>query len=139
MRSDRKWRWADSARGLALLAFVAVVLAPPACLAATRMISGADNGGEVHLKTGATLELRLKSNPSTGYMWQVEPGSTPLLKLVRQSQTKAAELGVGRPIVQVFLFKAVHSGEGLLQLHYVRSWEKQAPDEERFEIHVFIE
>jgi inhibitor of cysteine peptidase len=139
MQSERQCRWLVSARRLALLALVAVVFAPQAGFAATRMISGADNGGEVHLKTGATLELRLKSNPSTGYMWQVEPGSTPLLKLVRQSQTKAAELGVGRPIVQIFLFKAVRSGDGVLQLHYVRSWEKSAPDEERFEIHVFIE
>jgi inhibitor of cysteine peptidase len=139
MQSDGKWRWVDSARGLALLALVTVIFAPQVGFADTRAISGADNGGEVHLKTGATLELRLKSNPSTGYTWQVEPGSTPLLKLVRQSQTKAAELGVGRPIVQVFLFKAVRSGEGFLQLHYVRSWEKPAPDEERFEIHVFIE
>jgi inhibitor of cysteine peptidase len=139
MQSERQCRWLVSARRLALLALVAAVFPPHAGFAATRMISGADNGGEVHLKTGATLELRLKSNPSTGYMWQVEPGSTPLLKLVRQSQTKAAELGVGRPIVQIFLFKAVRSGDGVLQLHYVRSWEKSAPDEERFEIHVFIE
>lgn len=139
MRSDRKWRWVDFVRGLAILALVAAVLAPQACLAATRMISGADNGSEVHLKRGETLELRLKSNPSTGYMWQVQPGSTPLMKLVRQSQTKAKELGVGRPIEQIFFFKAARSGEGVLQLHYVRSWEKSAHGEERFEIHVFIE
>ena len=139
MQFERKWLWVDSARGLVFLALIAVVFAPQAGFAATRMISGADNGGEVHLKTGGTLELRLKSNPSTGYMWQVQTGSTPLLKLVRQSQTRATELGVGRPIVQVFLFKAVRSAEGILQLHYVRSWEKPAPDEEQFEIHVFIE
>jgi predicted secreted protein len=72
-------------------------------------------------------------------MWYVQAKSTPLLKLVRQSQTEATEPSVGRPILQVFQFEARHGGDGVLQLHYVRSWEKPAADEERFEIHVFIE
>jgi predicted secreted protein len=72
-------------------------------------------------------------------MWYVQAKSTPLLKLVRQSQTEAIEPGVGRPILQVFQFEARRSGEGVLQLHYVRPWEKLAANEERFEIHVIIE
>jgi inhibitor of cysteine peptidase len=121
-----------------LLTLLAIVCHPQTVSTATKVITDADKGGEVRLKTGDQLELRLKSNPSTGYMWYVQAKSTPLLKLVNQSQTEATEPGVGRPVFQVFKFEARRGGDGALQLHYVRSWEKPVPDEERFEIHVFI-
>jgi len=139
MQLCRLTRWIDSVRWLFLLTFLAIVCHPQTVFAATKVITDADKGGEVRLKTGDQLELRLKSNPSTGYMWYVQAKSTPLLKLVRQSQTETTEPGVGRPIFQVFQFEPRRGGDGVLQLHYVRSWEKPAPDEERFEIHVFIE
>jgi predicted secreted protein len=72
-------------------------------------------------------------------MWYVEKESTPLLKLHHQSQTEPTEGGVGRPIFQVFTFEARHAGNGVLRLHYVRSWEKPAPDDEKFDIRVVIE
>jgi predicted secreted protein len=72
-------------------------------------------------------------------MWYVEQESTPLLKLVRQSQSEPTKPGVGRPIFQVFTFEPRHAGDGVLRLHYVRSREKPTLDEKRFEIHVVIE
>ena len=110
-----------------------------AAFAATKVITDADKGGKVHLKTSDTLELRLKSNPSTGYMWYVEKESTPLMKLFRQSQIESTKQGVGRPVVQVFTFEPRSSGDGKLLLHYVRSWDPPAPDEQQFEILVVIQ
>jgi len=136
LRSDHRL---DALRWLFLATIVALVFVPQKGLAANKIITEADKGGEVRLKTGDRLELRLKSNPSTGYLWSVQPGSTPLLKLLRQSQTKAAEPGVGRPIMQVFIFDAHRRGAGNLLLHYARSWEKSAPDEKQYQIHVLIE
>jgi predicted secreted protein len=46
---------------------------------------------------------------------------------------------VGRPIVQIFIFEARRRGAGNLLLHYARSWEKSAPDEKQYQIHVLIE
>ena len=89
--------------------------------------------------------MRLKSNPSTGYMWYVEKESTPLLKLHHQTQTEVPvppeeQPGmVGQPVFQVFTFEPRHFGDGVLRLHYVRSWVPPAPDDEQFEIHVVIE
>lgn len=135
------------AAGVAAFLFLSV----PAALAANKVVTEADNGSEVHLKVGETLIVRLRSNPSTGYMWYVTAKSTPLVKLVRQMEinntgpavrpgTGAPALPrLGRPVVQVFEFVAVRAGQGVLQLHYVRSWEKAAPDEERFELRVAIE
>jgi predicted secreted protein len=53
--------------------------------------------------------------------------------------SEATEPGVGRPIVQIFIFEAHRRGAGILLLRYVRSWEKSAPDEEQYQIHVLIE
>jgi inhibitor of cysteine peptidase len=128
---------------LLLVALAAAVGHSQAVSAATRVITGADQGGEVHLKAGETLELRLEANPSTGFMWYIQPQSTPLLRVAGQSESEAAGPSegspVGRPVVQIFRFEPRRSGDGVLLLHYVRSWEKPAPDEEQYRIHVFIE
>jgi predicted secreted protein len=120
--------------------FVLLILAcgSQAAFAAPKVITDADKGGSVQLKTGDILEVQLGSNPTTGYMWYVQPKSTNLLKLIGQSQTQATEPGVGRPIFQIFKFQAKGPGDGILLLHYVRSWEKPAPDEEQFDLHVSI-
>jgi inhibitor of cysteine peptidase len=128
-----------SARWLLLFVLLAVALFSQAAFAATKVITDADKGGTVRLKAGETLELRLKSNPSTGYMWYLKKESTNLLKLTGQSQTEATEPGVGRPIFQVFEFQAKQPGDGVLLLHYVRSWDPPSPDEQQFQIHVVVE
>ena len=106
---------------------------------ATKTVTDADKGSTVQLKTGDVLEVRLNSNPTTGYEWYVHPQSTKLLKPNSQSQTQATQPGLGRPIVQVFNFQAATKGTGVLLLHYVRSWEPPDPNEERFDLHVTIE
>ncbi len=66
-----------------------------------------------------------------------------LLKLVRQtkvdSEGQSTVQVVGRPGLQVFYFEPRRSGEGVLLLHYDRVWEKPAPDEEQFQVHVLVE
>jgi predicted secreted protein len=107
--------------------------------AATKVVTDADKGGDVQIKAGDVLEVRLASNPSTGYMWYVHPKSTALLKLAGQKQTESTEPGVGRPIVQVFTFQPRRTGDGILLLRYVRSWEKPALGEQQFTLHVVVE
>ena len=145
MQSVRSWRSHFSARRLFLFVLLAVTFFSQAAFAATKVITDADKGGTVHLKARDTLELRLKSNPTTGFMWYVKKESTHLLKLTGQSETKPPEPGagqptmVGQPIVQIFEFQARQPGDGVLLLHYVRSWEAPSPDEEQFQVHVLVE
>jgi predicted secreted protein len=96
--------------------------------AATRVVTDADKGANLQISAGDSLEVHLNSNPSTGYMWYVHP----------QSKTQPTQPGVGRPIMQEFRFQASQKGDGVLLLHYVRSWEKPSADEEQFSIHVTI-
>lgn len=107
--------------------------------AATRVFTDADNGKSIQLKRGDRIELRLESNPTTGCEWSVLPQSTPLLKASGQSQTTPESSGVGRPIQQIFRFQAVTAGDGVLLLHYVRSWEKPSADEQQFKLKVTIQ
>jgi len=143
MLSNSPVRRVDAVRWL--MALAAIACFAQTALAATKVITDADKGGVVHMKVADQLELRLKSNPTTGYMCYVEKDSTPLLKLHHQSQTEVPlpveeqPSLVGRPVFQVFTFEARHIGTGELKLHYVRSWEPPTPEDEQFEIRVVIE
>jgi inhibitor of cysteine peptidase len=139
MQPARSVCWFHPSRYFLLVSLLAVAFYPQSARAETKVIADADKGSEIRLKVGDTLEVRLKSNPPTGYMWYVHKESTPLLKLDHQSETEPEESGVGRPVVQVFTFEPRRAGDGTLLLHYVRSWEKPDPNEERFTVHVVIE
>ena len=139
MLTARSIRPTVSVLSFLLVALAAIVCLPHTAFAATKAVTDTDKGGTVRLRLGDTLEVSLKSNPTTGFMWYVEKESTPLLKLAHQSQTDITEPGEGRPVFQVFRFEPRRGGDGVLRLHYVRSWEKPAPDDEQFDIHVVIE
>jgi inhibitor of cysteine peptidase len=139
MQPVRSWRSHFSVRCLFFFVLLAVVLFSQAAFAATTVITDADKGGTIHLKAGDTLEVRLKANPTTGYMWFLRKNPMPLLKLTGQTQTEATEPGVGRPVFQVFEFLAKQPGNGILLLHYVRSWDPPLPDEQQFQVHVLVE
>ena len=139
MQLDRSLRRLGSVRWLFLCMLLAIAFLPQIASAATKVVTDADKGGTIHLKTGELFELRLRSNPTTGYAWYIQPKSTSLLKLVGQSETEATDPGAGRPIFQIFKFEAKRPDDGVLLLHYVRSWEKPTPDDEQFDLHVSIE
>jgi len=139
MPAIRLLRRIDSARWLFVLLLLGAAYDLQIASADNKVITDADKGGQLRLKAGDVFEVRLKANPTTGFMWYLHKKSTPLLKLVSQSQTEAKEPGEGRPIFQTFKFEAKRAGDGVLLLHYVRSWEKPADAEEQFDLHVTIE
>jgi predicted secreted protein len=102
-------------------------------------VTDADNGKTVQIKMGDVLEVRLSSNPTTGFEWYLQKQSTALLKLTGQSWTQPPPGLVGAPIVQILDFAPTGKGTGVLMLHYVRSWEPPDPNEEQFNLHVTIE
>jgi inhibitor of cysteine peptidase len=135
----RSGRWFDSVRWFLVCVLLAIVFRPETAFAATTVVTDAERGSDVPMEVGDTLEVRLPSNPSTGYTWYVHPKSTALLRLSGQSQTQATEPGAGRPVMQVFSFQPRRRGDGILLLRYVRSWEKPALGEEQFSLHVVVE
>jgi inhibitor of cysteine peptidase len=124
---------------LLLVALFLLVVCPAVVRAATKTVTDADNGKTVQIKMGDVLEVRLSSNPTTGYEWYVQKQSTALLKLTGQSWTQPPPGLVGAPTVQIIDFAPTGKGTGVLMLHYVRSWEPPNPNEQQWSLHVTIE
>jgi inhibitor of cysteine peptidase len=124
---------------LLLTALFLLAFCPSMARAATKVVTDADKGGTVTIKMGDVLEVRLSSNPTTGYAWYLMKQSTPLLKPSGQSETQPPPGVLGAPIVQIFDYAPTGKGTGVLLLHYVRSWMNPDPTEQQWSLHVTIE
>jgi len=85
--------------------------------------------GDVSLKVGALLEVRLEANHTTGFSWVAAPVANPVL--MRQGraayQEHVAGSTVGAGGVEVWRFKAMKAGKQGLKFEYRRPWEKGSP------------
>ncbi len=82
------------------------------------VLSEAQNGDTVAVSPGAQLEVRLGSNPSTGYSWQVVRGP-PAVVVVRRSYRPAPQ--------QPGLPKVGAPGREVLDLHVLARPGEAAP------------
>ena len=82
--------------------------------------------GEVTLKGGETLTVKLESNPTTGYSWQVLGPKYGPLKLEKESFEPGRSNTPGSPGTQVFEFVAPKTGKNegvVLVFNYRRPFE----------------
>lgn len=88
----------------------------------------------LEMDRGQTLEVLLKENPTTGYMWSL--AAQPKLFNVEESyqtdQPQTAKdavpmVGVGGQ--KIYRFTATHAGQELLHLKHARVWEHAPIDE----------
>ncbi len=102
-------------------------------------ITDKDNGVDVDLPQGATLLVKLSSNPSTGYSWAVKGDPSPL-KLEKTSVKKGKQSSkkVGAPEVQELRFDAASAGMASLTLEYRRPWEYTASPAKTFSVRVNV-
>jgi inhibitor of cysteine peptidase len=75
-------------------------------------------------KVGESFIISLKSNPTTGYQWQITGPLSPAVVKVSQSfvagkTTGTATVGVGG--VENFTFKAASKGQALIQMEYLQA------------------
>lgn len=143
--TDRRALLARAFTGCAAGAVAAVLFAPAAmaqrnAAAATVTITQAENGGTVTVPPRGTLVLRLPSNETTGYTWQIAPDSGNFLSPIgkpRYEQPKGNAVGAGG--VQVFRFRAPAAGaDSVLRLGYLRPFEKNTPPVETFSVTVHL-
>jgi inhibitor of cysteine peptidase len=105
-------------------------------------LDGTSNGGRVTLSAGATLTIRLVSNPTTGYRWQ--PAAATDAAVLRQvSNTYAPNtsspglVGVGG--IETWTYQAQAAGTTTIRLHYVRPWEKPPSPAQTYVLTVTVE
>lgn len=86
---------------------------------------------EKQLTVNEEFNIKLESNPSTGYTWIPEFDSI-FLKLVKSKYIlpKNDNFIFGQPRTQKFTFKALKAGETDLTMVYVRPWENSIPAKE---------
>jgi inhibitor of cysteine peptidase len=90
-----------------------------------------DDGRSIELPVGATLELRLPENPSTGYRWTVDQVDSTVLR-VNEPRFVADGGAVGRGGARVFSFSATKPGHSPLSLKLWREWEGDSSVTSRF-------
>jgi predicted secreted protein/putative hemolysin len=98
----------------------------PAESTVDKTLINSDNNSDVSVRVGDTLTVKLVSNPSTGYSWQVTAYDTQVLQQVGESQF---DLGNQTPMpgaggTETFTFNVVGKGKTTLKLVYLRPWEK---------------
>jgi inhibitor of cysteine peptidase len=141
----------ETHRALTLVVAVVVVFALVAILAACgdddtvtggpgRVFTEEDTTSEALVEAGERFEIRLPSNPSTGYSWVMSPMATPgLVELVSSSYTAEDTDLVGVAGTEVWVFAAGEEGAGVLRLEYIRPFEERPVPERVFELIVRID
>jgi predicted secreted protein len=113
---------------------VALPASVPQTLMRTSTAGGAtvvteQTGGDVSLKVGGMLEVRLDANHTTGYSWVAVPAANPVVvalgKAAYEEHPAGGNVGVGG--TEVWRFKATKAGKETLQFEYRRPWEKNVP------------
>jgi len=86
----------------------------------------ADFGKTVQLRTGASINIILEGNPTTGYTWEISKLPS-IIKQTKEPDYKVGSNLTGAGGKYTFYFTAVQSGKGMLELIYRRPWEKAEP------------
>jgi predicted secreted protein len=100
-------------------------------------VTEADNGKDLDMSSGQTLQVKLPSIAGTGYSWTVDGDPTPL-KLTKHSTQRNKSAKPGAAQVSVFQFSAASPGISRLTMVYRRSWEYNVQPAKKFEVKVNV-
>ena len=123
--------------------FSVKIIAEKAATGKTVVLETKDNGASVTVKAGDTVQVKLRSNRTTGYSWTELKDKTDakVLKSDGGSYEVNAHpegmVGVGG--VETFTFTAVAPGRTEIALGYARPWEKDKEPAQSFKATVVVE
>ena len=100
-------------------------------------VTEAENGKDVDMVSGQTLQVKLQSVAGTGYAWTVNGDPAPL-KLTKNFSQRGKSAKVGAAQISVFQFSASSPGIATLTMVYRRSWEYNVAPAKKFEIKVNV-
>jgi inhibitor of cysteine peptidase len=122
---------------VALLAVLILTIIIVACASVEKVepvenveIDESNNGEQIELALGEILAVRLESNPSTGYVWEIDELDESVLRQIGEA---VFELSVpdnpppGTGGWATYRFEAVGEGESELRLLYHQPWTEEAP------------
>ncbi|MDD3118204.1 MAG: protease inhibitor I42 family protein [Victivallales bacterium] len=91
-----------------------------------------DRQKTIILKAGATTELELPENPTTGYLWQYDNSAPATCRVEDDRFIPSTSPLVGAPGTRCWKLVAVKPGRAVLSFRYVRSWEKDREPARRY-------
>jgi len=121
---------------LALLIVGIFVIACGSTHALSVRLTQANNGSQITLHPGDTLDVALVGNPTTGYTWEVRPGAEAVLTQKSAPEFKADSTRIGAGGMMTFRFECVAAGAVTLLLIYHRSFESGVAPLKTFAIKV---
>ena len=104
-------------------------------------VTGQNNGQTVTLKPGQVLVVRLESNPTTGYAWQLLAADPAVIKQVGEAGFTPAPVAtgvVGAGGTAEWRFAAAGEGTTTIILNYRRPWEKDTRPAQTFTLTVTV-
>ena len=97
------------------------------------------NGGTVALKVNDLVRVQIDGNPTTGFTWETENLDASLLAQVGKTEFTRNSNLVGAGGTFTFTFKALKAGVTHLRLIYHRTFEKNTPPAQIFDVTVDIQ
>ena len=112
------------------------------CNIAGKIYTESNNGDNLNLKINDVITIRLESNATTGYKWNLsEENNSGIISLIYsdyiEKENKDDLVGVGG--FETFTFKVVSGGSTTLILTYNRSWEKDVQPEKIFKLNISVQ
>ena len=101
-------------------------------------LTAAAAGSTVNVRLGATLEISLEGNPTTGYTWELAPDVQELFVPEGEAEFKPDSTLLGSGGLVTLRFKAVQEGAAELKLIYHRTFEPNVPPLRTFAVHVVV-
>jgi inhibitor of cysteine peptidase len=125
-----------------LLVLLFPTLAISGCMPAGKTYTSADSGESINLKLNETIKIKLESNPTTGYNWNLSDKTNTAIISLLSSDYKTSSSGkevVGAGGYETITFKAIAKGNTTITLTYNKSWEEGVEPIETFELNVAVD
>ncbi len=112
------------------------------CTTTGKTLTESDNGQSLNLKVNDVIAIKLESNITTGYNWNLSDETDSGIMTLISSDYKTAntdESLVGGGGYETFNFKAKSKGSTAIILTYNRSWEKGEEPAKTYKINIVVE
>ena len=91
--------------------------------------------GSINAAVGGEFMLRLKSTPTTGYVWEVHTLPEGVQLLGSDYEKPAHGIRPGDSVIHVFRFRALTTGEHMITFILKRQWESNAIESHTVTVH----
>ena len=112
------------------------------CTIAGKTYTESNNGDNLNLKINDVITIRLESNATTGYKWNLsEENNSGIISLISSDYTEKENKDnlVGSGGFETLTFKAVSRGSATIILTYNKPWEKDVQPEKIFKLNTLVQ